>query len=102
MPIVPRFIFNFHNLSRAWVCFFIFQRLRHFFSGASVEVKGINHPVSTTKSGEYWKLLMPGTYFIRVSDSYMGLLTKFYKVHVPQVSKNHGNKSNAVRFDFQL
>ena len=73
------------------------------FLGASVEVKGIDHAVSTTKAGEYWKLLMPGTYLVRVKDSFMGLSTKFYQVQVPhQVSKNHGKQSNAIRFDFQL
>merc|ERR1711862_1077723 len=41
--------------------------------GAQIHVQGIKHPVSTTKSGEYWKLLMPGTHLI--SASYKNLKT---------------------------
>lgn len=31
---------------------------------ATIIVHGINHNVSTTHRGEYWRLLLPGTYNI--------------------------------------
>ena len=34
---------------------------------ASVHVSGIDHNVTTTEAGEYWRLLTPGTYSITVS-----------------------------------
>lgn len=30
--------------------------------GAVIHVSGINHTVKTTNRGEYWRLLLPGTY----------------------------------------
>ena len=35
-------------------------------ANASIEVAGIDHPVSTTVNGEYWRLLSPGKYSIAV------------------------------------
>uniref|UniRef100_V9IDN9 Carboxypeptidase D n=1 Tax=Apis cerana TaxID=7461 RepID=V9IDN9_APICE len=32
--------------------------------GATIIVHGINHNVSSTNHGEYWRLLLPGTYYI--------------------------------------
>ena len=34
---------------------------------ASVQVQGIDHNVTTTEQGEFWRLLVPGTYTITVS-----------------------------------
>lgn len=34
---------------------------------AKLSVRGINYNVSTTMTGEYWRLLLPGTYTVRVS-----------------------------------
>ena len=34
---------------------------------ASVQVQGIDHNVTTTEQGEYWRLLVPGTYTVTVS-----------------------------------
>lgn len=33
---------------------------------AEVEVKGITKKVNTTERGEYWRLLVPGTYSVVV------------------------------------
>ena len=35
--------------------------------GAQVEVRGRAHPVLTASDGDYWRLLLPGTYELRVS-----------------------------------
>lgn len=36
-------------------------------SGANVIVKGIEgKPIRTTRYGEYWRLLLPGTYDVKV------------------------------------
>lgn len=32
--------------------------------GAVIHVLGINHTVKTTNRGEYWRLLLPGTYTV--------------------------------------
>ena len=34
-------------------------------SGALVKVESIDHPVLTTSAGEYWRVLVPGTYRLR-------------------------------------
>lgn len=32
--------------------------------GAIIHIFGINHAVKTTSRGEYWRLLLPGTYTV--------------------------------------
>ena len=34
--------------------------------GATVEILGREHPATTTVMGEYWRMLMPNSYTIRV------------------------------------
>ncbi len=34
---------------------------------ASIEIEGIKHNVYTSTNGDYWRLLTPGRYWIRVS-----------------------------------
>jgi len=38
----------------------------HPLEGAEVLVSGIEHPIRTTKRGEYWRLLVPGKYNLSV------------------------------------
>ena len=37
---------------------------------AKVIVEGINKPVTTTATGEYWRLLRPGQYKIKAQDNF--------------------------------
>ena len=75
------------------------------FSGALIHVQGIKHPVSTTKYGEYWKLLMPGTHLIHASfkDPKTGrtLRSGSKKVKIPEFEARQ-QKTTAIRFDFEL
>jgi hypothetical protein len=75
------------------------------FSGALINVRDIKHPVSTTKYGEYWKLLMPGTHVIHASfkDPKTGrtLRSRSKKVKIPEFEAGQ-QKTAAIRFDFEL
>ena len=35
--------------------------------GAEIEIIGRNHPTKTTAQGEFWRLLLPGSYQIKVN-----------------------------------
>jgi carboxypeptidase D len=37
-------------------------RIKGVKAGASIIVGGIKHPIQVWKTGEYWRLLVPGTY----------------------------------------
>ena len=69
-------------------------------SDATVHVKGIKHTVKTTTSGEYWKLLMPGTYKVRARNPLNSQFTRYYKVTVPKAL--NGKRTSALRFDFEV
>ena len=75
------------------------------FIGAFIHVQDIIHPVSTTKYGEYWKLLMPGTHLIHASfkDPKTGrtLRSGSKKVKIPEFEARQ-QKTTAIRFDFEL
>ena len=36
-------------------------------AGAKVDIIGRNHGTNSTKHGEFWRLLLPGTYHLKVS-----------------------------------
>ena len=36
-------------------------------SGAAVEIEGRDHPTTTTALGEFWRVLLPGNYTIKVT-----------------------------------
>ena len=61
--------------------------------------------MSTTKYGEYWKLLMPGTHLIHASfkDPKTGktLRSRPKKVKIPEFDAGQ-QKTAAIRFDFDL
>ncbi|XP_031560239.1 carboxypeptidase D-like [Actinia tenebrosa] len=49
-------------------------------SGASIDVEGLGHPVRSAKGGDYWRLLLPGDYFVQVKHPGHKTLKK--RVHV--------------------
>lgn len=64
-----------------------------FFIGALIHVWGINHPVRTTKVGEFWRLLMPGTHHVRVTHPPTKTASSWTKVIVDDVSKKKNKRS---------
>lgn len=36
--------------------------------GASVVIEGREHPTNTTELGEFWRILLPGNYSMKVTD----------------------------------
>ncbi|XP_025200120.1 carboxypeptidase D isoform X1 [Melanaphis sacchari] len=61
--------------------------------GASIHILGINHTVKTTNRGEYWRLLLPGTYTITAN-------APGYNASVIQniIVKNDNLRSTTVNF----
>lgn len=58
---------------------FTFQ---NFLQGAKIQIYGLNHDVQATENGEYWRLLMPGTYMTRAQNPKNAKLSKIKKVTV--------------------
>jgi len=64
---------------------------------AEVEVRGIKKNMTTSNSGEYWRLLAPGTYNIRAASPDGRITTLWARINLgPFDSKNH------IRQDFTL
>ena len=50
-------------------------------SGASIKIKGNDKLVTTSKEGEYWKLLVPGNYsMVQVNNNWQVLYEVFLQV----------------------
>jgi carboxypeptidase D len=64
---------------------------------AEIEVKGINHRVLTTKLGQFWRLLSPGTYEI-VAHAYDFTSSDAITVTVDERSKRH---AESIKFELQ-
>ena len=59
---------------------------------ALVNIKGINHPIKSIKNGDYWRLLLPGSYSVNVSAP--GYETEVHQVNV--------GERLATKLDFTL
>lgn len=55
-------------------------------AGATIIVEGINHNITTTRDGEYWRLLLPGKYNISV---YSPMYVPFILILSPTAPKQH-------------
>lgn len=54
----------FYNTSISNIIGFVRDENGSSIQGASIVVDGINHNVTTTSDGEYWRLLLPGNYSV--------------------------------------
>ena len=61
-----------------------------------MHVKGINHNVQSANGGDYWRLLLPGKYLVKVKDPRTGKVSSYKRVRVPEGHKN------AIRLDFSI
>ncbi|XP_064619755.1 carboxypeptidase D-like isoform X2 [Lineus longissimus] len=61
---------------------FVRDRDNNPIKGASVKVDGRIHDYKTTKDGEYWRLLLPGTYLIEVEADGYHSADRFITIHL--------------------
>lgn len=54
---------------------------------ATISVAEINHPVTTYKTGDYWRLLVPGTY--KITASARGWVTECFEIEC--LEDKHGS-----------
>ncbi|XP_048482113.1 carboxypeptidase D [Plutella xylostella] len=63
LPALLAFIDEVHN----GVTGFVHSHIGHPLPDANITVEGIEHSVRTAKHGDYWRLLLPGTYNVTAS-----------------------------------
>ena len=68
---------------------------------AKIMVEGIDKPILTTESGEYWRLLAPGSYRIQAIGS-EGYRSKFKSVQINSWPEKNRLDSGPIRLDFEL
>ncbi|XP_034236718.1 carboxypeptidase D-like [Thrips palmi] len=67
---------------------------------ATISVRGINHSVKTAADGDYWRLLVPGTYTITASAP--GYESQTLKIEVPETGAPTYKATRAASLNFTL
>ncbi|XP_034945096.1 carboxypeptidase D isoform X2 [Chelonus insularis] len=87
----------FIEMSRKGIHGFVRSSIGNPIPHAKISVEGINHDIYTAESGDYWRLLVPGTY--TVTASAVGYESSTQIVKVPSSRKS---RQQEVTLDFTL
>ena len=60
-------------------------------------MEGNEHAVRTTKEGEFWRLLLPGSYQVKAFDPKTGRNSTTKSIYVPQSHVTKKRRSNLVK-----